>query len=107
MFRIIAPTAAVFRLFHQRAQLFLRCQHCILKNVNFSVAGTTNKPACLELVKIPGRYQVNIISSMSTIMHGIEAVTPFSGGYRFRREASFTFDVSFPGFEFVFGSLSA
>jgi hypothetical protein len=44
---------------------------------------------------------------MSTIMHGIEAVTPFSGGYRFRREASFTFDVSFPGFEFVFGSLSA
>jgi hypothetical protein len=45
--------------------------------------------------------------SISTIMHGIEAVIPFSGGYLRLREASFTFVVSFPGFEFVFGSLSA
>ena len=44
---------------------------------------------------------------ISTIMQGIEAVTPFSGGYRCSSEASFFFDVLVPGFEFVFGSFSA
>jgi hypothetical protein len=44
---------------------------------------------------------------MSTTMHGIEAVTPFSGGYRRFSEASFSFDALVPGFEGFFGSLSA
>jgi hypothetical protein len=41
-----------------------------------------NKPTCLESVKIPGRYQASIMPCMSTIMHGMETVTPFSGLYR-------------------------
>jgi len=56
---------------------------------------------------IPGRYQAKIMPCMSTIMHGIEAVTPFSGGYRRLREASLSSDTLVPGFEGFFSSLSA
>jgi hypothetical protein len=44
---------------------------------------------------------------MSTIMHGIEAVTPFSGGYRRLSEVSISSDALVPDFEGFFGSLSA
>jgi hypothetical protein len=44
---------------------------------------------------------------MSTTMHGIEAVTPFSGGYRRFSESSFSFDALVPDLEGFFGSLSA
>ena len=70
-------------------------------------SGRADKPACLESVNIPERYQVRIMPCMSTIMHGLEAVTPFSGGYRFFREASLSFDALVPGLENFFGSLSA
>jgi hypothetical protein len=43
----------------------------------------------------------------STITHGIEAITPFSGGYRRLSEASFSFDALVPNFKGIFGSLSA
>ena len=67
-----------------------------------------NKPACLKLVKIPGRYQVTIMLCMSTTMHGVETVTLFfSGGYRHCQWASFIFDVPLSGFRYLFGSLSA
>jgi hypothetical protein len=66
-----------------------------------------NNPTSLESVKIPGRYQVNIMPCMSTIMHGVEAVTPFSGGYRRVNAASFLFDALVPGFVGFFGSKSA
>jgi hypothetical protein len=62
---------------------------------------------CLESVKIPGRYQAIIMPCMSTTIHGIEAVTPFSGGYRRLKEASFSFEALVPGFNGFFGSLSA
>ena len=46
---------------------------------------------------------------MSTIMHGVEAVTPFRGGYRRLRDASFAFAVfvGFEGFKGLFGTFSA
>lgn len=44
---------------------------------------------------------------MSTITHGVEAITPFSGGYRRLSEASFLFDALVPGFKGIFGSFSA
>jgi hypothetical protein len=44
---------------------------------------------------------------MSTIMHGIEAVTPFSGGYRRLSEFSLSIDDLVPGFVGPFGSFSA
>jgi len=59
------------------------------------------------LVKIPGRYQAIIMPCMSTIMHGIEVVTSFSGGYCHFREASLSFDALVPDFEGFLGSLSA
>ena len=43
----------------------------------------------------------------STITHGVEAITPFSGGYRRLSEASFSFDPLVPGFKGFFGSFSA
>ena len=66
-----------------------------------------NKPTCLESLKMLGRYQANIMPCMSTIMHGIEAVTPFSGGYRRLSDSSLSFDAFVPDFEGFFGSLSA
>jgi hypothetical protein len=89
------------------AFLVLSTLHSENRQVRSEILDRANKPTCLESVKIPGRYQVNIMPSISMKMHGVEAVTPFSGGYRCRREASFTFEASFPGFVFVFGSLSA
>jgi len=55
---------------------------------------------------IPGRYQAKIMPCMSTIMHGVEAVTLFSGGYHHLREASLSSDTLVLGFEGFFGSLS-
>ena len=66
-----------------------------------------NKLTCLESVKIPGRYQANIMPCMSTIMQGSEAVNPSSGGYRRRSEASFSRDALVPDFDGFFGSISA
>jgi hypothetical protein len=43
----------------------------------------------------------------STITHGVETLTPFSGGYRRLSEASFSFDALVPCFEGIFGSFSA
>jgi hypothetical protein len=65
------------------------------------------KLTCLESVKISGRYQANIMPCMSTIMHGVEAVTPFSRGYHHLREASFACDAFVPGCEDFFSSISA
>jgi hypothetical protein len=53
-------------------------------------------PTRLLLDKIPGRYQANIMPCISMIMHGFEAVTPFSGGYRFLSEVCFVFDARVP-----------
>jgi hypothetical protein len=53
-------------------------------------------PTRLLSDKIPGRYQANIMPCISTIMHGFEAVTPFSGGYRFLSEVCFVFDAFVP-----------
>jgi hypothetical protein len=44
---------------------------------------------------------------MSTIMHGVEAVTPFNGVYRRFSEASLFFDVFVLGFEWFLGTKSA
>jgi hypothetical protein len=44
---------------------------------------------------------------MSTIIHGVEAVTPFSGGYYRLRETSFACDAFVPGCKDFFGSHSA
>jgi hypothetical protein len=74
----------------------------------FSAAiGQKSKPACLELLKIPGRYQVTIMPCTSTMMHGVEALTPFRGVYRRLNEASFSFAALVPRFEGIFGSFSA
>jgi len=63
---------------------------------------------CLEPLKIPGRYQANIIPSTSIIMHGAEAVTPSSvGWYRRLSPVSFSPDLFVPEFKGFFGSLSA
>jgi len=45
--------------------------------------------------------------SMSTIMHGADAIAPFSGGYCSLSEASFSFDDFVPGVKGFFGSFSA
>ena len=66
-----------------------------------------NKLTCLESDKIPGRYQANIMPCMSTIMHGVEAVTPFNGVYRRFSEASLFFDVFVLGFEWFLSTKSA
>ena len=72
-----------------------------------TVIGQTNKPTCLESLKIPGRYQVTIMPCVSTITHGVEDLTPFSRGYRHFNLASFSFDALVPGFKGIFGSFSA
>lgn len=43
---------------------------------------------------------------MSTTMHGVDAVTPFNGGYRRLKEVSFLSDSLVPGVKFFFGSHS-
>jgi hypothetical protein len=40
-------------------------------------------------------------------MHGIEAITPFGGGYRHLSDSSLSFDAFVPDFKGFFGSLSA
>lgn len=65
------------------------------------------KLTCLEPVKIPGRYQATIMPCMSTIVHGVETVALFSGGYFSFKDASFAIDAAVPGFEGLLGSFSA
>jgi hypothetical protein len=54
----------------------------------FNEMNYVNTPTCLKSFKIPGRYHVTIMPCISTIMQGVDAVTPFSGGKFFNREAS-------------------
>jgi hypothetical protein len=44
---------------------------------------------------------------MLTIMHRLEAITPFSRGYRCLSTPSFSQDAFVPGFEGFLGSFSA
>ena len=62
---------------------------------------------CLDSLKISGRYHVNIMPCMSTIMQGAENVTPFSRGYHFLRNFSFVINPFVPEFGKFCPSLSA
>jgi hypothetical protein len=66
-----------------------------------------NTPTCLESFKIPGRYHVKIMPCISTIMQGVDAVAPFSGGKFFNREASLFCDSLVFLFVGLLGSLCA
>jgi hypothetical protein len=65
------------------------------------------QPTCLESLKIPGRYHVNMKPCISTIMHGVEMVSLFGGGCRLCSDFSFFFAALVSDFKGVFGTLSA